>query len=39
MTPLPRTEQPHPDHPRLDHYDTAALVDAFVADQMLHLQA
>ena len=35
MTPLPRTEQPHPDHPQLDRYDTAALVDAFVADQML----
>ncbi|HSM20983.1 MAG TPA: N-acetylmuramic acid 6-phosphate etherase, partial [Rubrivivax sp.] len=32
---MPRTEQPHPDHPRLDRYDTAALVDAFVADQML----
>ncbi len=31
-TPL-RTEQPHPDHPQLDRYDTAALVDAFVADQ------
>ena len=29
----PRTEQPHPDHPQLDRYDTAALVDALVADQ------
>lgn len=28
-----RTEQPHPDHAALDRYDTAALVDAFVADQ------
>jgi N-acetylmuramic acid 6-phosphate etherase len=30
-----RTEQPHPAHPELDRYDTAALVDAFVADQAL----
>jgi N-acetylmuramic acid 6-phosphate etherase len=29
----PRTEQPHPDHPALDRYDTAALLDAFVTDQ------
>jgi N-acetylmuramic acid 6-phosphate etherase len=29
------TEQPHPGHPQLDRYDTAALVDAFVADQAL----
>jgi N-acetylmuramic acid 6-phosphate etherase len=29
------TEQPHPAHPELDRYDTAALVDAFVADQAL----
>ena len=28
-----RTEQPHPEHPGLDRYDTATLVDAFVADQ------
>jgi len=28
-----RTEEPHPAHSRLDHYDTAALVDAFVEDQ------
>jgi len=28
-----RTEEPHPDHPGLDRYDTATLVDAFVADQ------
>ena len=34
MNPL-RTEQPHPAHPELDRYDTAALVDAFVADQAL----
>ena len=27
------TEQPHPDHPQLDRYDTLALVDALVADQ------
>lgn len=33
MTPTLRTEEPHPDHPQLDRYDTAALVDAFVADQ------
>ncbi len=33
--PLLRTEQPHPDHPQLDRYDTLALVDAFVADQAL----
>jgi len=30
-----RTEQPHPAHPELDRYDTAALVEAFVADQAL----
>lgn len=29
----PRTEQPHPDHPALDRYDTAALLEAFVTDQ------
>jgi N-acetylmuramic acid 6-phosphate etherase len=29
----PRTEQPHPAHGGLDGYDTAALVEAFVADQ------
>jgi len=28
-----RTEEPHPAHAALDRYDTAALVDAFVADQ------
>jgi N-acetylmuramic acid 6-phosphate etherase len=27
------TEQPHPAHAQLDRYDTAALVDALVADQ------
>lgn len=35
MTAPSRTEQPHPDHPALDRYDSAALVDAFVADQAL----
>jgi N-acetylmuramic acid 6-phosphate etherase len=34
MTPLP-TEQAHPGHAQLDNYDTAALVDAFIADQAL----
>jgi len=29
------TEQPHPGHPELDRYETAALVDAFIADQAL----
>lgn len=29
----PRTEQPHPDHPALDRYDTVALLDAFITDQ------
>jgi len=33
------TEQPHPDHARLDRYDTAALVDAFVDDQAQAAQA
>ena len=28
-----RTEEPHPDHPALDRYGTAALVDALIADQ------
>ncbi len=28
-----KTEQPHPDHPQLDGYDTPTLVDALVADQ------
>lgn len=31
--PVLKTEQPHPDHPQLDGYDTATLVDALVADQ------
>ena len=38
MTPLQttlRTEQPHPDHPALDRYDTRALIDTFIADQAL----
>ena len=38
-TPALRTEQPHPDHPALDRYDTAQLVDAFAADQALAAQA
>ncbi len=32
---LPATEQPHPGHAELDRYDTAGLVEAFVADQAL----
>ena len=32
-TPVLKTEEPHPDHPRLDNYDTTTLVDALVADQ------
>lgn len=36
---LPRTEQPHPGHLALDTYDSAALVEAFVADQALAAQA
>ncbi len=34
-----RTEQPHPDHPALDQYATAQLVDALAADQALAAQA
>jgi N-acetylmuramic acid 6-phosphate etherase len=34
-TPPLRTEQPHPEHARLDGYDTGALVQALVADQAL----
>jgi N-acetylmuramic acid 6-phosphate etherase len=30
-----RTEQPHPDHPELDRYDTVRLVQALVDDQAL----
>jgi len=30
-----RTEQPHPAHAGLDGYDTAALVEAFIADQAM----
>lgn len=30
-----RTEQPHPEHPGLDRYDTPALVAALLADQAL----
>ena len=32
MTSL-ETETPHPDHPRLDEYDTRKLVEAFIDDQ------
>ncbi len=35
MTRRLRTEQPHPDHPGLDRYDTPALVAALLADQAL----
>lgn len=35
MTNPLRTEQPHPDHPGLDRYDTPALVAALLADQAL----
>jgi N-acetylmuramic acid 6-phosphate etherase len=34
-----RTEDPHPDHPALDGYTTAQLVQALVADQALAAQA
>ena len=34
-----RTEQPHPEHEDLDRYATAALVEAFIADQALAAQA
>jgi N-acetylmuramic acid 6-phosphate etherase len=30
---MPRTEDPHPDHPRLDELDTQELVEILVADQ------
>lgn len=42
MTALPHapaTERPHDGHAGLEHYDTAALVQAFVADQALAAQA
>jgi N-acetylmuramic acid 6-phosphate etherase len=35
MTGPLRTEQPHPEHPGLDRYDTPALVAALLADQAL----
>jgi N-acetylmuramic acid 6-phosphate etherase len=35
VTPVLRTEQPHPDHPALDSCATPVLVQAFVADQAL----
>ena len=38
MTTL-KTEQPHPEHPALDQYDTATLVQALVADQALAAEA
>ena len=34
-----RTEEPHPDHPALDRYDTRTLVDTFIADQALAASA
>ncbi len=34
-----RTEQPHPDHPALDTYGSAQLVEAFAADQAHAAQA
>jgi N-acetylmuramic acid 6-phosphate etherase len=34
-----RTEQPHPAHAALDSYSTAALIDAFIADQAQAAQA
>ena len=33
MTTTPETELPHPDHPRLDEYDTLALVTTLIEDQ------
>jgi N-acetylmuramic acid 6-phosphate etherase len=39
MSTVAPTEQPHPDHPALDTYDSAALVRAFAADQALAAQA
>jgi N-acetylmuramic acid 6-phosphate etherase len=35
LTTALRTEQPHPDHPELDRYETASLVQALVDDQAL----
>jgi N-acetylmuramic acid 6-phosphate etherase len=31
--PTPKTEQPHPEHPRLDEYPTVQLVEVFIDDQ------
>ena len=39
MIPTLATEQPHPDHPRLDEYDAQQLVAALVDDQALAAQA
>ncbi|MEO5694575.1 MAG: N-acetylmuramic acid 6-phosphate etherase [Usitatibacter sp.] len=33
------TETPHPDHPRLDEYDTRKLVDVLIQDQSLAAEA
>ena len=33
------TEQPHPDHPELDRYDTVTLVSTLIADQALAARA
>lgn len=38
MPPL-ETETPHPDHPRLDEYDTRKLVDVLIQDQSLAAEA
>ena len=39
MSRLLKTEEPHPDHPDLDRYETARLVDTLAADQALAAQA
>jgi N-acetylmuramic acid 6-phosphate etherase len=39
MKTLLSTERPHPEHTRLEHYDTATLVEALAADQALAAQA
>lgn len=39
MSTVPPTEQPHPDHPALDRYDSLALVQAFADDQALAVAA
>ncbi|MCW5609704.1 MAG: N-acetylmuramic acid 6-phosphate etherase [Rubrivivax sp.] len=39
MNTVPPTEQPHPEHPALDRYDSRTLVQAFAADQARAAQA